>query len=70
MRRCFRSEISQRVLNAGSVLEVAAVADSELKAAAAAKREPTVLKVPTYVEGIASGLPRSRDIRSNWKRLT
>ncbi len=48
----FEVKYPERVLNSGSVLEVTAVADSELKAAAAAKREPTVLKVPTYVEGI------------------
>ncbi len=48
----FEVNYPERVLNAGSILEVTAVADSELKAAAAAKREPTVLKVPTYVEGI------------------
>ncbi len=42
----------EHVLNAGSVLEVTAIADSELKAATAAKREPKSVKVPAYVYGI------------------
>lgn len=42
----------RRALNSGSVLEVSAVAESELQAAAREKREPVSIKVPTYVEGI------------------
>jgi len=39
-------------LNAGSVFHVAAVAESELKAAKKAKRKPTELKVPLYIKNI------------------
>jgi TolA-binding protein len=48
----FEINYPEHVLNSGSVLEVTAVADSELKAAAAEKREPRAVKVPAYVMGI------------------
>ncbi|HZK80080.1 MAG TPA: tetratricopeptide repeat protein, partial [Humisphaera sp.] len=48
----FEVTYPRRALNSGSVLEVTAVAESELQAAAKEKREPVVLKVPTYIQPI------------------
>jgi len=41
-------------LNAGSVFEISAVAESELRAAAKANRKPVELKVPLYLKDIAT----------------
>lgn len=48
----FEVAYPRRALNSGSILEVTAVAESELQAAAKEKREPVVLKVPTYIQDI------------------
>lgn len=48
----FELTYPKMALNAGSVVEVTAVAQSELEAAKKAGRQPTTVKVPTHVEGI------------------
>jgi len=73
----FEINYTKMALNSASICEVNAVADSELKAAEKEGRQPTVLKVPTYlynVEWLASvkGYPiqlRSQIRRSNEEML-
>jgi len=48
----FEVAYPKMALNSGSVLDATAVAESELKAAAREKREPTVCKVPLRITGI------------------
>jgi len=48
----FELNYPRMALNAGSVLKVEAVSDTELKAAKVANRKPNVLSVPMYIESI------------------